>query len=77
MPRMTEEEAWALDEMVTANPPKVSGDGKSGLFMKHKGNIVILDDVYSAWLRATAEASHKTPSELVSEMIREKMAVAL
>ena len=77
MPRMTEEEAWALDEMVTANPPKVSGDGRSGLFMKHKGNIVILDDVYSAWLRATAESSHKTPSELVSEMIREKMAVAL
>ena len=23
MPRMTEEEAWALDEMVTKNPPRV------------------------------------------------------
>jgi len=44
MPRMTEEEADALDELVTRNPPRVSGDGKNGFFMKHKGNIVILDE---------------------------------
>ena len=30
MARMTEEEAFALDELVMKNPPKVSGDGKSG-----------------------------------------------
>jgi hypothetical protein len=42
MPRMTEEEADALDELVTKNPPRVSGDGKSGFFMKHKGNIEIV-----------------------------------
>ena len=44
MPRMTDEEADALDELVTKNPPRVSGDGKSGFFMKYKGNIVILDE---------------------------------
>jgi len=77
MPRMTDEEADALDELVTKNPPKVSGDGKSGFFMKHKGNIVILDDVSATWLRVTSEAAHKSPSELVSEMVREKMAIAL
>ena len=76
MPRMTDEEADALDELVTKNPPKVSGDGKSGFFMKHKGNILILDDLSATWLRETAESTHKTPSELVSEMIREKIAVA-
>jgi len=42
MPRMTDEEADALDELVTRNPPRVSGDGKSGFFMKHKGNIEIV-----------------------------------
>jgi hypothetical protein len=77
MPRMTDEEADALDELVTRNPPKVSGDGKSGFFMKHKGNIVILDDVSATWLRVASESSHKTPSELVNAMIREKMAVAM
>ena len=74
---MTDEEAEALDKLVTQNPPKVSGDGKSGFFMKHKGNVVILDDVSATWLRVTSESTHKSPSELVNEMVREKLAVAL
>ena len=77
MPRMTDEEANALAEMVVQNPPKVSGDGKSGLFMKNKGKIVILDDMSATWLRITSESTHKTPSELINEMIREKIAVAI
>jgi hypothetical protein len=77
MARMTDEEADALDELVTKNPPGVSGDGKSGLFMKHKGSIIILDDISATWLRAKSESTHKTPSELVSDMIREKIAVAI
>ena len=77
MARMTDEEADALDELVTKNPPKVSGDGKSGLFMKHKGNIIILDDVSATWLRVTSESTHKSPATIVSEMIREKIAIAL
>jgi len=77
MPRMTDDEADTLDELVTQNPPKVSGDGKNGFFMKHKGSIVILDDVSATWLRVRAESTHKTPAELISEMIREKIAVAV
>jgi hypothetical protein len=77
MARMTDEEADALDELVTKNPPKVSVDGKSGFFMKHKGSIIILDDISATWLRVRSEAAHKTPSELVSDMVREKIAVAL
>ena len=77
MPRMSDEEADALAEMVVKNPPRVSGDGKSGLFMKHKGNILILDDISATWLRVASESTHKTPSELVNEMIREKIALAM
>ena len=77
MPRMTDEEAEVLAKLVIKKPPKVSGDGKSGLFMKHKGNIIILDDISATWLRVTAESTNKTPSDLVSEMIREKIAVAM
>ena len=76
MPRMTEEEAWKLAEQVENIPPKVSGDGKNGFFMKHKGNVVILDDVSATWLRVTSESVHKTPSEYICEIIREKMALA-
>ena len=77
MPRMTDEEADALSELVIKNPPKVSGDGKSGFFMKHKGNIIVLDDISATWLHVTSESTHKTPSDLVNEMIREKMAVSM
>ena len=73
MPRMTEEEADALDELVTKNPPKVSGDGKSGFFMKHKGNIVILDDFSATYLRSRCENTRKTPTEIINEMVREKI----
>jgi hydroxymethylglutaryl-CoA reductase len=77
MPDLTEEEYDALDEQYTRNPPKVSGDGKSGFFMKHKGNIIIVNDITAAYLRAHADAAHKTPSELVDEMIKERIAAAL
>ena len=77
MPRMTDEEAEALAEIVAKNPPKVSGDGKNGFFMKHKGNIIILDDVSATWLRVKSESTHKTPSDIVGEMIREKMAASM
>jgi len=77
MPRMTDEEANVLAEQVIQNPPKVTGDGKSGFFMKHKGNIIVLDDVSATWLRVTSESTHKTPSDIVSEMIREKMVIAV
>jgi len=77
MPKMTDEEADALAELVIKNPPKVSGDGKSGFFMKHKGSIVVLDDISATWLRATSESTNKNPSDLINEIIREKMAVSL
>jgi len=76
MPRMTDEEADALDELVTKNPPKVSGNGKSGFFMKHKGNIVIVNDISATYLRARADAAHKTPSEIIDEMVQKEIAAS-
>ena len=57
MPKMTEEEAWNLAEQVENNPPKVTGNGKNGFFMKHKGNVVIISDVSAAYLRVCAETA--------------------
>jgi hypothetical protein len=76
MPDLTEEEYDALDEYYTKNPPKVSGDGKSGFFMKHKGNIIIVSDITATYLRARADTVHKTPSELVDEMVQERIAAS-
>ena len=73
MPDLTEEEYDALDEYYTKNPPKVSGDGKSGFFMKHKGNVIIVNDITAAYLRARADTVHKTPSEIVDDMVQERI----
>ena len=76
MARMTEEEAWALDEYYTKNSPKLSGDGKSGFIAKHaaKGDTMIfVDDVAATWLRIRAEAEHKTTTEIIGCLVREKI----
>jgi hypothetical protein len=77
MPDMTEEEYAALDEVWTNNPPKVSGDGKSGFFMKHKDEIVILDTVSATWLQLKSEITHKSATEIIGEMVREKIAAGV
>jgi hypothetical protein len=76
MARMTDEEADYWDEYYTKNPPKVSGDGKSGFFVKHKGSIVVLDDLSATYLHARSEGSRKTPSEIIGEMVRKEIAAA-
>jgi len=76
MARMTEEEAWALDEYYTTHTPKLSGDGKSGFFAKRaaKGDTFILvDDLAATWLRVKAEAAHKTSTQIIGELVREKI----
>ena len=73
MPRMTEEEAWKLAEQVEENPPKVTGSGKNGFFMKHKGNIIVISELSATYLRSRANTTNKTPSELIDEMIRNEI----
>jgi predicted CopG family antitoxin len=73
MPDMTEEEYDALDELWTKNPPKVSGNGKSGFFMQHKNEIVILDDVSATWLRLKSETTNKSTSEIIGELVRKEL----
>jgi hypothetical protein len=74
MSDMTEEEYDALDELWTNNPPAVSGDGKNGFFMRHKNEIVILDDVSATWLRLKSELTRKSTTEIIGELVREKIA---
>ena len=76
MPRMTDEEADALAEQVITNPPNVSGDGKSGFFMKHKNEIVILDNVSATWLRLKAEAANTTADAIIRQMVDKEIAAS-
>jgi len=75
MSDLTEKEYDTLDELLTKTTPKVTGDGKGGFFMKNKGNIIIVSDVSAAYLRSRADAIHKTPSEIIDEMVLEQIKI--
>jgi|GEM_PF-6974169 len=45
--------------------------------MQHKGNIIIVSDTSATYLQVKAESTHKTPSELVDEMIQEQITAAV
>jgi hypothetical protein len=45
--------------------------------MQHKGNIIIVNDMTATYLQAHANAVHKTPSEIVDEMVKERIAASV
>jgi SRSO17 transposase len=45
--------------------------------MQHKNEIVILDDVSSTWLRLKSETTKKTTTEIIGDMVRERIAAAV
>jgi len=72
MPDITEEEAYALDDMVTRYPPKVDASKA-----RNADHMVILDDLSADYLLAVSAATKKTPAEIISEMIREKISTSI
>jgi len=72
METMTEEEAFALDEYYTNNPPKVD-PSKARIRVP----MVRIDNITAEYLREKARVSHEKPEEILSSMVREKIAAAL
>ena len=75
MAEMTEQEAWDLDERWTRTDPKVNPKGQ-GFFARNGFKMVSLDDLSSAYITARAEAAHKEPSQIIGELVREKIAAS-
>jgi len=76
MARMTEEEADRLDELWTKTTPEID-TSKPGYFTQHMAHLIEVDNVSAAYLRARADASHKTTTQIIGELVREKIAIAL
>jgi hypothetical protein len=73
MQDMTDEEADALDEYFTKNLPKTDPT-KGGVTTRQGFRMVALDRLSEDYLLTMALASRKSPTELISEMVREKIA---
>jgi hypothetical protein len=77
MPKMTEEEAFALDKKWTETTPRTGPNG-SGFIAKRKAaqntaHMIAIDGPSYEYLFAKAIAGHKTPAEVISDMIQEQV----
>jgi hypothetical protein len=75
MPTMTDEEADALDELLTRTTPKFTD--VPGVFARQRALLNALDEVSANYILTRAEAMHKNPSEIIGELVREKIAVSM
>jgi len=78
MARMTDEEADYWDEYYTKNPP-IPGPNGTGFFTQRRKSArsVTIDDLSADWLMTKAIADHKTPAEIISDMVQREIAAAL
>ena len=76
MPDLTEEEYDALDEYWTKNTPKVGPNG-TGFVSRREARLFGLDDLSADYLLTKAIADHKTPAEIINEMVRERLVAAV
>ena len=80
MADLTEEEYDALDEHYTQNPPKVDPAKKgTGFFTRRTAaaRTITIDSLSADYLAIKAMTTHKTPAELISELIQREIAAAL
>jgi hypothetical protein len=76
MAEMTEEEAHALDKLLTETTPKVNPNvrgitARSGFIMVH------IDDFSANYITSKALATRQTPEEIIHEMVARDLAAAI
>jgi hypothetical protein len=78
MAKMTEEEAARLDEKWTKNPPKPGPNG-TGYFTqcKKSAHTITIDGFTANYLSIKAIADHKTPAEIIGEMVQEQITASM
>jgi hypothetical protein len=85
MARMTEEEAAYWDEYYTKNPPKPGPNG-TGLYTQRKVALaaqaaecdtetctITVDKFTADYLLTKAMTTHKTPADIIGEMVRKQI----
>jgi len=73
---MTDEEYDALDEELTVNPPKIISNGSDWLSQREI-RISGLNNMTVQYLLTKAKADNKSPVQIIDELVREKLALAV
>ena len=75
MARMTEEEAWALDDFVTNNEITLGPNG-SGWLSQREMRLLGLQNVTVNYLLTKAMADRKSPAQLIDELVSKEISAA-
>jgi hypothetical protein len=78
MKDLTDEGYARLDEKWTKTTPKVGPNG-SGYFSQRKAaaRTITIDDFSANYLMIKAMDTHKTPAEIINEMVHERISAAV
>ena len=72
---MTDEEADALDELLTRTTPKIRV-GEGGFFTRQRNLLNALDSLAANYIRSQSEIKHLSPAEIIGELVRKEIASA-
>jgi hypothetical protein len=73
--RPTDEEAWALEKTWTENPPELL-EG-TGPLTRRRELLQLLDDVSANYILTIAARDHKTPAQVVGDLVRKELKAAI
>ena len=73
---MTEDEADALDELLTKTTPKVNLTIK-GITARTGFKMLTVDDFSAEYITSKALATRQTPEEIIHEMVTSELAAAV
>jgi hypothetical protein len=73
---LTEEEADALDELLTRTTPKVN-PAVRGITAKKGFKMVLVDDFSAEYIASKALATRQTPDEIIHELVSKEMTASV
>ena len=76
MAKMTDEEADALDELMSNTDLELGPNG-TGFFSNKGFQMIALDENTAHILNAQSIATHSSPSELVTDLVQKRLTVAM
>jgi hypothetical protein len=77
MKRMTEEEAWALDEEISKDENIEFGANGTGFLSMRDARLMGFDSLTMSYLITKAEATHKTPAQIIGDLVRKELKAAM
>jgi hypothetical protein len=69
---MTEEEADALDELLTKTTPKVN-PAIRGVTARKGFKMIVVDDFSAEYITSKALATRQTPDEIIHELVNKEI----